>query len=387
MAPAPIVSAHVTPGFERVVEEFAEQLDSPARTGAALSIWHDGDEVVSAWGGTADHRDGRPWGEDTLEVIFSASKGLSALVLVRLHARGDVDLERPIRDVWPAFAAHGKGGLSIADVLAHRAGVSAPVDDVSLDEALDSRALAERIAAQKPLWEPGTAHAYHALTFGTIVQELVRRIDGRELHEVFADDIAGPLDADVSLMCAPEDLGRVARIVATPEWTGARTMVSEHADSWIARALTLGGAFPRALVDGDEGFNDPRVIAAGVAGAGGVGTASGLARIWSAVTTETRGVRLLDDEHGRWLSRVRSEGPWFFDPGPPYHRFGAGVQVSSAVDPWLSAASFGHAGAGGQIGIADLTLRAGVGYVTNEMRVTDRTVSTLAAFRAALGPR
>lgn len=345
-----------------------------------MSIWRNGEEVVNLYGGTADHRTGAEWGADTLQVIFSASKGLTALVLARMQARGDVDLEAPIRSVWPEFAAHGKGNLSIADVLAHRAGVSAPLDDLTLDDLLDSRSLAARVAAQPPLWKPGEAHAYHAITFGTIAQEIVRRVLDRELHEVFADDIAQPLGVDVSLQCSPEDLDRLTYIVTTPEWESSRTWVSDAADHWIGRALSMGGALPRPLVDGDNGFNDPRVLLAGVAGAGGVATASGLACIWSAVVTETRGVRLLSAEDARWLARVRSEGPWHFDPGPPYHRFGAGVQVSSSVDPWLSADSFGHAGAGGQVGFADPPSLSSVGFLTNEMQVTDPSKPAVDAF-------
>lgn len=378
------VNGFADPGYEGVVGAFAAGLHDADRTGAALSVWRDGLEVVSVWGGTADHRTGRPWVEDTLQVIFSASKGLSVIVLARLHERGELDLLAPISSVWPEFARHGKGDIAVADVLAHRAGVSAPLEDLTLDDVVDSVALAQRIAAQVPLWTPGTSHAYHAITFGTIVQELVRRVTGRELHEVFAEEIAAPLGADITLKATDADISRVARIVTTSAWDTARTGGTDTDDAWIGRALSMGGALPRALVDGDAGFNDPRVILAGIAGAGGVGTASGLARIWSAVVTETLGVRLLRDDTVALLSEVRSEGPWFFDPLPPYHRWGAGVHISSELSPWFSPGSLGHSGAGGQVGLADPDVKLGMSYVTNLMDVRDTEEPLIAAIREAL---
>jgi CubicO group peptidase (beta-lactamase class C family) len=374
------VRGEIRPGYEAILKSFAAGVTSPSTSGAAWSVWHEGEEVVNLWAGTADARDGSLWAADTLQVIFSASKGLTAVVLMQMHERGELNIDAPIRSVWPQFAAHGKGDISIGDVLAHRAGVSAPREDLSLEEVLDSAALAERIAAQVPLWTPGAAHAYHAITYGTIAQEIVRRVDGRELHEVFQQEIASPLEADVSLKLHPHHLRRVARIETTPNWDQARSSGSDEDDAWIGRALTMGGAFPRPLVAGDEGFNDPRVILAGVAGAGGVGTASGLARIWSAVVRETRGVRLLNDASVARLAAVRSEGPWHFNPGPPFHRWGAGVQLSSDVTPWFSPDTLGHDGAGGQSGIADHKLGVALGYVTNHMDTVDRVAPIIEAF-------
>ncbi|PZF86646.1 serine hydrolase domain-containing protein [Jiangella anatolica] len=363
------------PGYGPVADAFVAGLAEPEASGAALSVWHEGREVVDVWAGVADARDGRPWTRDTVTVLFSCSKGLAALVLARLHAASRLDLDAPIASVWPEFAAHGKGGVSVADVLAHRAGVSAPIADLGLDDVLDSSRFAARLAAQEPLWRPGTAHAYHAITYGAIVEEIVRRATGRELHDVFAAEIAAPLDADVSLMPDAALLARVAHLTTTPAYTRR----AAEAGEWLERAATLGGAFPRTLVDGDRGFNDHRVLAAGLSAAGGIGTASGLARIWAATVRETRGVRLLGDDDVARLSAVRSEGPWFFDPLPPYPRWGAGVQLASDATPWLTPASFGHTGAGGQAGFADPGLGIGFGYVSNRMDVADRVSSILQA--------
>ncbi|WP_167133566.1 serine hydrolase domain-containing protein [Arthrobacter sedimenti] len=259
------VEGTAAPGYEAVVRAFAVGINDIEANGAALSVWRDGVEVVDVWAGVADHRESAPWSSDTLNVIFSSSKGLAAIVMARLEDTGRLDLRAPISDVWPEFSAHGKGAISVADVLAHRAGVSAPRDDLTLEDVLDSAQWAERIAAQEPLWEPGSGHAYHALTFGPIVQELVRRAAGRELHEIFAEEIAAPLQADATLKPGPEEAARVAHLTTSSAWNTAITNASPHDDEWIGRALTLGSAFPRPLVQGEQGFNDSRVLQAGLA--------------------------------------------------------------------------------------------------------------------------
>jgi CubicO group peptidase (beta-lactamase class C family) len=378
-----IVHGTVKPGFEPVRDAFDAGVTHPHRSGAALSIWHQGEEVVSIWMGTANERSNRQWSEDTLNVLFSASKGLSTLVLARLAEAGRIDFDRPIGEVWPEFRAHGKGDISIGDVLAHRAGVSALPIDLSLEQVLDSKAMASRIAAQKPLWTPGTGHAYHALTWGMIAQELVRRVAGREMFEVFADEIASPLGADVTLKLSIRDLPRVARLTTSPAWAEI-AMPSTPEGSMVERAMTMGGAFPLSLVKGDEGFNDPRVLQAGLAAAGGVGTASGLARIWSATVVPTLGTKLLTQATIDKLRQPRSEGPWVFDIGEPTQRWGTGVELKSDVARWLSDDSFGHSGAGGMCGMADPNFGIGLGYVRNRMDLTSAVEPITDALRAIL---
>lgn len=380
------VHGEVAAGFEPVVAAFQAGIVEPRTTGAAMSVWRGGREVVNVWAGTADARSGSAWAADTTGVLFSCSKGLASIVIGRLAAAGRINLDAPLAALWPEFGVHGKAAISIADVLAHRAGLSAPREDLTLAEVLDSRFFASFLAAQRPLWEPGSGHSYHALTFGALVQEIVRRATGRELNEIFADEVAGPLHADVSLKPGDNELDRIAWLVTDTEWGSAVSPANPSDDEWIARGSTLGSAFPRGLVRGDQGFNDHRVLRAGVAGAGGVGTASGLAKIWSATVVLTEGISLLDESTVKRLVQERSAGPWVFDPKPPYQRWGTGVQLSSAVTPWLTPGSFGHDGAGGQCGVADPHYGVGFGYVTNRMNATDRVAPVLAALARVLGP-
>ncbi|ODU63557.1 MAG: hypothetical protein BGO97_05605 [Micrococcales bacterium 70-64] len=371
----------VAPGFEDVVTTFRAGVVEPERSGASLSVWRDGVELINVWHGVSDYRTGSPWTASTTSVIFSCSKGLSALVMAQLHEAGVLDLDSPIADSWPEFAAHGKGAISIADVMAHRAGVSAPAHDMSFDDALDTRRWAAQIAEQEPLWVPGEGHAYHALTIGTIVQELVLRVTGRELHELFHENIAAPLGADVTLKAGPGALDRVAHLVTSPEWDA---LADSSAESETSRALTLGGAFPPSLVTEDGGFNDPRAQAAGFAAAGGIGTASGLAKIWSSTIRPTDGIRTIQDATVRFISGVRSEGPWVYDVPAPYLRWGAGVELASPDGPHLSPTTFGHGGAGGQAAFADPATGVAFGYVRSRLDTVYPVEPILASLREAL---
>lgn len=361
----PDVKGVVADGFESLIPAFREGLDDPTAGGAALALYHQGSEVVNVWAGVADPRTGRAWTQDTPSVLFSVSKGLTALVVARLAQDGRLDIDAPVADVWPEFGCHGKSRLTLGDILAHRAGLSAPRSDLSLEQVLDHDRWAAEIAAQEPLWAPGAGHSYHALTFGPIVQEVVRRVTGRELAEHFQEFVALLLAADATLKASARVLERAAFLTETEAYRNTATVEIER---WVERSQTLGGAFQRIRADG---FNDPRVRAAGLSASGGLGTAAALARIWSAVVVATDGVRLLDDDSIAGLCRPRSEGPMVFGAQPPYQRWGAGVLLCSEAAPWFTPASFGHGGVGGQAGIADPELKVGLGHVRSRLDVQD----------------
>jgi CubicO group peptidase (beta-lactamase class C family) len=333
---------------------------------------------VNIWTGVADERDARRWEASTRSVIFSATKGMSALVVGWLVQRGMLDLDAPVASLWPEFGAHGKDRLTIGDALAHRAGLSAPDADLTLGEVRDRTRWAARVASQVPLWQPGSGHAYHAVTYGLLAEQIVRRASGRELHELFATEIAAPLGAEVTLFPDSRIADAAAWLIASPAWAEATVP-----DPLVARAVTLGSAMPVTLIDGADGFNSREVRTLGLAGAGGIGTASGLARIWSAAITETRGVRLLDDATLAKLTRARSEGRWVLEMPGPYQRWGAGVELSSDAAPMLSPRSFGHGGAGGQAAFADPESGTAVAYVRNRLDFEDPMPPLLAAVARA----
>lgn len=369
------------PRFEPVIEAFSQT----AEGGAALSIWHRGTEVINVWYGTADARTGRAWDERTMAVLFSATKGLASMVVASLADQGRIDLETPVAHYWPEFAVHGKGALTVGDLLAHRAGLIAPDADLNLDEVLDSARFAARLAGQRPRWTPGEAHMYHAITWGPLVSHVVSRATGQELPDLFRE-LVGDLP-DVTLQATDADVARVAHVSASPAYEAQGRLLSEMlTDDDSRRFLTAGGALPIGLITPDGGFNDPRVLKVGLVSGGGLGTASALARTWSSVVTLTQGQQLLSDKGVALLTRERSSGPGAMDSGRPgpFHRWGAGVQLSSEVLGWLSDTSFGHDGAGGQAGFADPVHEVGFGYLTNRMEVASHVPQVVSALKGVL---
>ncbi|MGW5603836.1 serine hydrolase domain-containing protein [Streptomyces rochei] len=375
--------------FRPVVEAFADTVAEPGSSGAALAIRHRGAEVVNVWRGVADARTGRAWDEWTPSVLFSCTKGLASLTVAWLVEQGRIDLETPVAEYWPEFGVHGKQTLTVGDLLAHRAGLHSPDEDVTLDEVLDGRAFAARLAAQQPRWTPGEAHLYHGVTWGPLVRETVLRATGLDLPEVFREMTGTASPADVTLRATDSEIARVTHLRTSPEHDamGARMAEMFAADAGALRFFTTGGAFPLGYVTEDGGLNDPRVQKAGLVSATGIGTAAALARVWSSAVTPTDGRRLLSDRGIALLTRERSGGPGAFDANDagPFHRWGAGVQLFSDALPLLTKDSFGHDGAGGQAGFADPRHRIGFGYLTNRMEVASNVPRVVAALSDVLG--
>ncbi|MBO3662694.1 serine hydrolase domain-containing protein [Microbacterium stercoris] len=382
------LNGYVHPDYENVAEVF--QKTARETGGSALSIRVEGETVMDLWQGTADEESGRPWTSDTPVVVFSATKGLVAILVAQLVEEGLLELDAPVARYWPEFARAGKEAVTVRQLLAHRAGLAAPVVDIDLDTALDWDAVTGLLAAQEPLWQPGTAYGYHALTYGWLAGELVRRLTGRSVGEALQDRIAGPLHADAWIGLPESREGDVARLHAgrsllVPPPSGAPGPSGEDA-RWISRAMTLGAAFPAELVVRGRGFDDPQVHRAEVPGAGGIATARALAAIWSATVVETEGVRLLNPAVIADMTEVQSEGqPVWWLPGP-YPRWGTGFMLTSDVREFLSAHSFGHDGAGGQVAFADSEARVGFGYITNHFEVAqdERGTELVRALRRAL---
>jgi CubicO group peptidase (beta-lactamase class C family) len=370
----------VASGFGEVADAFFRTIVNDDRTGAALSVWVEGVPVVELWSGVADARDRRIFGFDTLSVIFSCTKGIASVLIGMLIERGSMpSFDTPVVEVWPEFGAHGKDRVTIGDVLAHRGGVSAPRRDLTTEEALDSLVVADALAVQAPLWPPGEHHQYHTITHGAITAKLVALATGQSIGRCFASEIARPLEADAWIGLPESEESRVAYLV-----DDASPPVAQEGDPeavyWVERASNVNGA-PGAHV-----YNKPRLHRAELPGAGGIATASGLARIWSATVTTTNGVRLIDDDTVDALREVRSEGsPYFVVGPPPYQSWGAGVMVPSDWQRYLSPISFGHDGAGGQVAFADVDAKVGFAYLTNRMEEGERGRSIVRAISRALG--
>jgi CubicO group peptidase (beta-lactamase class C family) len=310
-----------------------------------------------------------------LSVIFSCTKGLSAILAAQLVEQGLLDYQAPVIDYWPEFGVEGKQAVRVKDLLAHRSGLSAPRSILSAADVVDWDTVVSQLGSQAPLWEPGSGWAYHAITHGWLIGEVVRRITGETVGQLFQRSVAGPLSVDAWIGLPPALTNRVAhmQVGSTLAELTARQSLARLPGvvDWAERAMTLGDAWPPELVGESVGFNDPRIQEAEIPGAGGIATARALAKIWSATIEETDGVRLIDDPTMREATRVQSEGPPVFDVPGPWPRWGMGFQLDSEARRYLTRRGFGHDGAGGQVAFADPEFGIGFAFLTNQMEGID----------------
>jgi CubicO group peptidase (beta-lactamase class C family) len=362
------INGTVAPGFEPVVGAFEQAFDGQPAMGAALHVVKDGESVINLWAGVADTRNGRPWTERTPSVIFSCTKGLVSILAARLVQDGRLDYDAPVARYWPEFSAAGKDRVTVGQALAHQAGLSAPRADLTEDDIVDWGRMAAVLAAQEPLWPPGSGYAYHALTHGWLAGEIIRRITGQSVGSHFRELITDPLGVDAWIGLPADKAGEVAHLqVSAPLSALWAEEAAKPAPNWPYKAMTLGDALPADLVSDNGGFNKQRIRAAEIPGAGGIASAGALATIWSATVVPTRGVRLIGDAVIAESTRTRSAGMSVFGGEPPYSRWGYGFQLDSEARRYLADGCFGHDGAGGQIGFADPVRRIGFGFVTNWM--------------------
>ncbi|WP_159768668.1 serine hydrolase domain-containing protein [Streptomyces sp. HM190] len=367
------VNGTVAEGFEPVREAFLRNFETLGEKGAAVVVYRNGRKVVDLWAGTRDVDGDAPWQRGTAQIMRSATKGVAAAAPLMLAERGELDLDAPVGRYWPEFKAHGKDGVLVRHVLNHRAGL--PVLDRPLTpaEALDPRRGPEALIAQTPAWEPGTAHGYHPLTYGWLLDELVRRVTGRGAGEWIAAEIAAPLGLDLWLGLPPSvaaegRVGRAGRLPAAPEPTGGLrvrakrsvTAAYDDPDSLTRRAFAAITPFP------DQ--NDPAYRATPLPATNGIATADALARFYAALIGEVDGVRLLNPATMEAARAEESAGP---DRTLVINtRFGLGYMLHGTASPLLGPGSFGHPGRGGPLGFADPESATAFAYVTNGYRKT-----------------
>jgi CubicO group peptidase (beta-lactamase class C family) len=372
----PRIDGHVSAGFEAVADAFIENFRRRHELGGACCVYHRGEKVVDLWGGVRNKATGAPWEEDTMVVVWSATKGLAAMTLALAHSRGWLDYDERISTYWPEFAQQGKERITVRQLLAHQAGLFAFDEPVDRAVIADLDRLAIVLARQKPAWEPGTRESYHALTLGFYEGELLRRVDPqhRSLGQFFQDEIASPLDLDfyirlpeavpnsrLARLAAP---GRLAMLLGFPV---RLTLASMNHRSNIYRALIAN--------PGVDIVHDPHRVYARdfeVPSGGGVGTARAMARAYSVFATDGRELRLRKETLDALAApAIPSALGGFYDEGLFGEiRYSLGFMKPSPAWPFGGERSFGSPGSGGALGFADPDAGVGYGYVTSQMGTT-----------------
>ncbi len=373
--PMTLINGEVAEGFEPVADAFTDNFDHRDEVGAAFCLYVGGTSVVDIWGGIADLATGRSWEQDTLQLHFSTTKGVAAICAAILHERGQLDYDLPVTAYWPEFAAGGKETVTVAQCMSHQAGLAAVDTPLTLDEICAKEPVLRALEIQEPLWEPGTANGYHAITYGWIVGEIVKRIDGRPIGRFLADEVAGTLDIDSFIGLPESEEHRVARLIPAPVITDPAIIELITAmmgpGSLGYRSLTMDGAMlgnqeydpfvPLQI----ETFNSRQVHAAEIPGAAGISEARALARMYGACVSEIDGIRLISDDTVRTVRAERSRGP---DKSLVVEcAWGMGFMRHLDTNPMLTGESFGHPGAGGSLAFGDLDHQVGFGYVMNQM--------------------
>jgi CubicO group peptidase (beta-lactamase class C family) len=271
------VGGHVEPGFEGVRDAFANNFVEHGEVGATYSLYVDGAQVVDLWGGVRDDT-GAAYDGDTLQIVFSTTKGATAACAHLLAQRGLLDIDAPVVTYWPEFGQAGKEHIPVRWLLSHQAGLPTVDAKLTRAEALAWEPVIHALEVQAPYWEPGTLHGYHALTYGHLVGEVVRRIDGRTLGTFFHDEIAEPLGLDFWIGLPEEFEPRVAPMIPMDSAGGLSIEDMLGADSLMVRALNLNGAFA-----GDLGStaNERDFHAAEIPAANGITNARALARMYA----------------------------------------------------------------------------------------------------------
>lgn len=345
--------------FEPVRDALHEQLASGEELGASIFVNLDGQQVVDLWGGHRDEARNTPWTADTITNVWSSTKTVSALAVLILVDRGVLDVYEPVATYWPEFAANGKERVEVRHLLSHTSGVSGWEPPVTAEDLYDWDGAVARLAAQPPWWEPGSASGYHAINYGHLLGELVRRTTGKTLKQFVAEEIAGPLGADFQIGAREQDWSRIADVVPPPPLPFDLDALDPN--SPMVKTLTWGGDATRANTAGWRG--------ADMGGVNGHGNARSLNRMLCAVALggEVDGVQLLSPKTIDLIFDEQADG---IDVvlGIPL-RWGIGFALPQLDTlPYIPDDRICFWGGwGGSMIVTDLDRRLTVSYVMNRM--------------------
>lgn len=369
MKPTPRIDGFVAPGFEAVRTEFARNFAERGEIGAAVAAYWRGEKVVDLWGGRRTPDGDAPWNEDTMIVVMSTTKGLSAMTLAVANARGWLDYDAPVARYWPEFAQNGKAAITVRQLLGHEAGLVLLDEQLTIAKMRDLDYVANVLARQKPAWTPGTRHGYHTMTLGLYMQELIRRVDPahRTLGRFFHDEIAEPLGLAfyIGLPAGIPD-EHLARVKPLSPWRGMLAL------RYTPPAVTMkmigpGSLLRRSFVGLGVDPNDRRYWEVEVPAGNGVGTARAIARAYSAFAEGGAELGITPETFARVTAPPEVVRPKDEVLGvPSYFSLGflrPGPDVSFGSSP----RALGAPGAGGSFAFADPDARLGYAYVMNKL--------------------
>lgn len=377
------VAGFCDPRFERVADEFVRNFQQRGEVGASVCITLNGETVVDLWGGSANPATHAPWTEDTYTIVWSSTKGATALCAHILASRGLLDLNAPVAHYWPEFAQAGKETIPVKMLLNHQSGLSAISEPLPPGAFADWEVMVQALAKQKPWWQPGTMHGYHALTFGWLVGEVVRRVSGKSLGTFFREEVAEPLGLDFWIGL-PESLESHVSLIISADPPDPQAAISPFYAATMdpttmqAQVLLNIGGYMLPGSDGVFGFNTRAAHGAEIGAAGGVTNARGLAKMYAPLANggSLHGVTLVSRETIARMSAVASASA--LDAtllAPTRFALGYAKSMDNRHDPSctvddsmiLSEEAFGHPGSGGSIGFADPVATMSFGYTMNKM--------------------
>lgn len=382
----PKIQGKCDPRFNKLSTLLAQFIASDAELGASIAVTLDGVPVVDIWGGHSDHQRTKAWEHDTIACAFSCSKTITALATLLLIDRGLVSVDDPVSKHWPAFAANGKENVLIRHLLSHTSGLPGWDEPITPDDLQDVASCTEKLARQKPWWNPGEASGYHALSYGHLLGEVVRRVSGKSLTEFIRDELALPLNADFQLGAVESDWGRIAPVeMSTSEPKPDQQLPAP--DSIPARVMTNPPIAKTALE-----VNGPVMRRAEVGAANGHTNARALARLLSVFANggTVGGKQILRPETVELVLKEQVRGTDLVISKPMTFGLGFGLTGEGSLVEWLPAGRIGFwGGFGGSLVVFDAERKMSMSYVMNRLSMSslgsERTMAYAKALYEALG--
>ena len=377
-----LIFGYCDPRFEQVADVLRHSLESKFEVGASFAVEIEGEMVMDLWGGHKDAERTMPWQQDTIVNVFSVTKGVTAICAAKLIEQGHLDLHQKVSHYWPEYGCNGKENTTVIDLLCHRAGMFGFRDQVPLDDWTNWGQFTGMLAAQAPFAEPNSIQAYHALTFGWLVGELIRRVDGRTVGVYFKEEVANPLGLDFAIGLDDSDMARCAQMLMLDELPSISQLnvLKYLPDFLLSKSLTnIKAAVSRGFnpiafdgraMDNPNFANTTEWRRAEIPAANGHGVASSLATLYGILSNggSRDGNEVLKPETIELLRTVHSNGPDMVLFGLNY-KFGLGHMLNAPITPIgrnRSESMFGHTGIGGAVVFGDVEKKLGFSFFNNQ---------------------